>query len=305
MVSAIVERRDVNEISIPASIEEKIKERLDQVQMLPSIAQQALELVRDPDCSIKEFVRIVEQDLKLATEMLRIANSVVYSQGRPIASLNEAAVRLGLNPCKNLILTSCFASLIGSLPVQDRWVREQLGQHGLVTAVIATNVGKALKIGCQGEEFTAGLVHDIGRIILAVAIPEDFLAADAVDFQEVLPQQLKQEQQTWGTTHTEVGAWFAAQNRLPDCLVSAIRFHHFPTRAPRDHRKLTTLVAIADDMANHVQRHQTGEGYDPEFNSAIDQLAELGVDRPREKLIAASRAILETSCQDALELCGK
>ncbi len=304
MVSAITDQFDSDSIAIPSNVLTHLERRLDKVQMLPAIAQQALEVVRDPNCSIPEFVKIIEQDIKLATEMLRLSNSAIYSQGRSITSLSDAAMRLGMNQCKNLIIASSFASLIESFSLEEEWVRQLLWRHGLATAVIAGNLSKTLRIHLQGEEFTAGLIHDVGRVLLAVAMPDDFLSADPVEFQEFPLTFLKQEQQLWGTTHTEVGAWFGMRNRLPDCLISTIRFHHFPNRAPRDHRRLVSLVAVADDMANYVQRNQTDAGYEPESNPFIDQLAESVGGNIRHTYVSQCREILEKSLQDALELCG-
>ncbi|HWL08652.1 MAG TPA: HDOD domain-containing protein [Planctomicrobium sp.] len=304
MGPVLSEQIETEVIAIPSGVREQMDKRLGKVQMLPSIAQQALEIVRDPDCTIAAFVKIVEQDIKLATEMLRLANSAIYSQGRSIASLSDAAMRLGMSQCKNLILTSSFASLIEGFSLEEEWVREILWRHGLATAVIAGNVAKTLKISQQGEEFTAGLVHDVGRILLAVALPEDFLNADPVDFQETPVSFLKREQQQWGTTHTEIGAWFATHNRLPECLVSAIRYHHFPNRAPRDHRKLVALVAVADDMANYVQRHQTSNGYEPESNPFLTSLCDQVGPNARKLFESNCAEILENSSRDAMELCS-
>jgi HD-like signal output (HDOD) protein len=298
-----LDRLEIDEIVIPPTVKDCLEERLQKLQMLPEIAQQALEMIKDPDCTIRSLARLIEQDIKLATEMLRMANSAIYSQGRVVATLTEATMRMGLQQCKNLILTSSFASLIENFSLEEEWVRDLLWRHGLVTAVFCSNINRTLKAGFQGEEFTAGLIHDVGRILLATALPERFLQADAVDFREQGSQLLRNEFEILGTTHTEVGAWFARQNRLPDCLVAAIRYHHFPTRPSRDQR-LAALVAVADDVANFVQCHQSGEGYDFNQNPFIDCLEDCGVAGARRKLVDAAAEILSKSSEDALQLCG-
>lgn len=295
-------RNEDDLISIPDEIRKRLGTRLSKIQMLPAIAQQALEMLRDPDCSIRDVTKLIEQDLKLATEMLRVANSAIYSQGRPITSLADATVRLGLQQCRNLILTSSFASLIEGFTLEEEWVRDLLWRHGLVTAVVASNINRALKVGCNGEEFSAGLIHDIGRFLVAVALPEQFLEADPVNFEEHLTSQLRQEQLCWSTTHTEVGAWFTTENRLPEAIVASVRYHHFPKRAGK-FQKLVALVAVADDMANYVQRNESAAGYDPESNPFIGILEESGVKRARELFTDSAEKILEQSCNDALDLC--
>lgn len=288
-------------VAIPSALLDRICSRLQRVQMLPAIAQQALSVAKDPECSIRELARIIDQDIKLAAEMLRIANSPVYCGSRPVATLADAAMRLGISQCKNLILTSSFASLIEDFTTQETWVREALWRHGMATAVIAMNLNKSLRAGFQGEEFTAGLMHDIGRILLAVALQERFLDGDAVNFYED-EQTLLREQFIFQSTHAEVGAWFAISNHLPDCLIAAIRYHHQPASAP-SHQRLVALIAAADEIANYVQRNESGEGYAPEGNSAIDLLEQTGVQEARARFNRGAALILDNSCQDAMDLC--
>lgn len=305
MVSAVMtaaDRGNEHVVAIPSQLLDRICGRLQRVQMLPAIAQQALQLAQNPECTIREFARIVEQDIKLAAEMLRIANSPVYCGNRPVATLTEASLRLGLAHCKNLILTSSFASLIEDFSLEESRLRDVLWRHGMVTAVIASNLNKSLRIGFQGEEFTAGLMHDLGRILLAAAIPHRFRDADPLDFDED-ESLLLREQQNFQTTHAEVGAWFAVGNQLPDCLIDAIRHHHQPLRS-RTHQRLTALVAAADEMANYVQRNESEAGYDAAGNRMIDLLEQLGVAGARARFDRQATEILENSCRDAMELCG-
>jgi Predicted signal transduction protein len=296
------EAGDWRAVLIPSPLLDCLCGRLQRIQMLPSIAQQALQVAKDPDCSIRDFSRLVEQDIKLATEMLRIANSPIYSGGRPVASLSEATLRLGLAHCKNLIITSCISSLISDLSAEETWIRDVLWRHGMATGVIAVNLNRTLGVGFQGEEFTAGLMHDIGRILLAVALPQQFLRGDPVDFLES-DDLLERERTFFRTTHAEVGAWFAIGNNLPDCLIAAIRFHHAPLKAPA-YQRLTALIAAADDIANFLQRNESAEGYCPLDNPAIDLLEQCGVWGARDRFERQLDVILENALEDALELCG-
>jgi HD-like signal output (HDOD) protein len=302
MVAALAGEPVSETVAVPSALLDRISGKLQKVQMLPAIAQQALEVAKDPECSMREFARIIEQDIKLATEMLRIANSSAYCAGRPVVTLADATLRMGLQPCKNLIITSSFASLMENFTVQEEWVRDLLWRHGMVTAVVAANLNRTLRTGFQGEEFTAGLIHDMGRILLAVSLPEEFLQGDPVDFDEH-PAQLEREKSVFGASHTELGAWFALGNRLPECLVSAIRHHHAPAAAS-SHRRLATLIAAADHMANFVQRNESAEGYDPASNDAVALLEAEGVSGACARFQDQAATILERSCEDALELCG-
>ncbi|WP_437228091.1 HDOD domain-containing protein [Planctomicrobium sp. SH661] len=293
---------ELQSIAIPSLLLDRICGRFHRVQMLPAIAHQAMELMKDPDCTIRELTRIIEQDLKLAAEMLRIANSAAYCGNRPVATLTEATVRLGLTHCRNLILTASVASLIEAFATQEAWIQEVLWRHGMVTAVVAANLNRGLGTGFHGEEFTAGLMHDIGRILLAVAMPDRFLQGDSVDFYED-EQSLIREQYFFQTNHAEVGAWFSIGNNLPGCLTAAIRYHHSPSSAPT-HQRLVSLIAVADEIANYIQRNESADGYEPTSNQSIDCLEASGVHGARLRFEMRADEILENSCRDALALCG-
>ena len=250
--------------------------KVDQLQMLPSLAIKALELAKHPDCSIKQFASLIERDLTLASDMLKMANSMVYSRGIPIPSLQQAVVRLGFQQCKNLILASSANSLMMQLTMTETWIREALWRHGFLTATIASSLNRALNLGFQGEEFTAGLVHDIGRILLALLEPSRFSKADRLDCAEdgeaTQQEMLQREQALLGTDHCILGSWFLEYSGLPQSLAEVARLHHTYSRELSD-RPLVALTAVADHMANHMQLTKNPAGYEPETNSAIDFLA--------------------------------
>lgn len=249
--------------------------KIDQLQMLPSLAVQALAIANDADCSIKQFAEVINRDMTLAADMLRMANSMVYFRGVPILSLQQAVVRLGFRQCKNLILASSANSLMIQLTLKETWLREALWRHGFLTASIASLLNRALNLGFQGEEFTAGLIHDIGRILLAVLDPGEFSKADRFDFIEsgesVQREMLQREREILGTDHCALGSWFIEYSGLPTSLANVVRLHH-SCSCELAVQPLVALTVIADHMANHMQMTKNPAGYDPETNSAIDYL---------------------------------
>ncbi len=253
--------------------------KIGQLQMLPSLALKALDLVKRPDCSIRQFSALIKRDMTLAADMLKMANSMVYSRGLPIPSLTRAVSRLGLDQCKNLIIASSANSLMVQLTMTETWIREALWRHGFLTAKIASGLNQELSLGFQGEEFTSGLIHDIGRILMAVLNPDRFALSDKLDCQEggeaTQQELLQREHDLFGTTHCSLGGWFVEYSGLPQSLADVVRFHHTYSdeMADRPLVALTALTALADHMANHMQMTKSADGYDPEFNPALDYLA--------------------------------
>lgn len=91
--------------------------------MVPAVAVQALEITNDPECSINQFVSVVERETTLAADILSIANSSIYAPGKPILSLSQAVIRLGFQQCRNLILSSSVSTLMKKLPLGEEWIR--------------------------------------------------------------------------------------------------------------------------------------------------------------------------------------
>jgi HD-like signal output (HDOD) protein len=271
--------------------------KVDELQMLPALAMQALDLARDPDCSVREFTSVIERDMTLASDMLRMANSMVYSRGVPILSLQQAVVRLGFRQCKNLIMASSAASLMTELTELEENVRQALWKHGFLTASVASFLNRAMNLGFQGEEFSAALIHDIGRMLLALLDPRAFSVADPLDFQEgdhdCQQSLLTRERDLLGADHCVLGGWFVEYSGLPPSLAEVARLHH-GNAATLSKFPLVALVAAADHMANHLQCGLGPDVYDPATNTAIHCLSQSRAQRQR------MMEIVPTVMEDAL-----
>ena len=252
---------------LPENVESRIMSCLGNLAMLPATATQAMKIARAPESSIDEFSNVVQRAPKLASDVLSMANSALYSTGVPIINLRQAVQRLGFQQCQNLLLSTAFASLMNRIDLQQEWIRESLCKHAFVTALIATRVNDALNLGFRGEEFTVGLMHDFGRLLLSMAFPDEFAGFDPMTFSES-GSELENETFAVGTDHCEVGAWFAEHNGLPQILTDAIRCHHTPDMGG-DATGLAALTATADHMANYLQIHGTSEGYDVGENRGV------------------------------------
>jgi HD-like signal output (HDOD) protein len=244
----------------PAEILKSGLGSLNKLPMLPETATKAMAVANDSRSSLTDLAGVIMRDPTLATGILKLANSPLYRIGRTIDSLGQAVVRLGLRECKNLIITVGMRSLFRSVSPAHKQQCELLWRHSFLTACLCRHLNTALKLGYRGEEFSCGLSHDLGRILIAIGVPNHFDAADPMDFVEG-PDLLGQEREFLGTDHCYFGSWFANVNQLPASLVSSIQFHHTPTEAA-DHGGLVALVTAADHLANHLQRQQAVADYE-------------------------------------------
>ncbi|MCX7407853.1 MAG: HDOD domain-containing protein [Planctomycetales bacterium] len=271
MTSAVLEEVCTTTANPPEELRSRLLAKGDKLQMVPDVAMKALALAKDPRCSIAEFASVVERDVKLAADILKITNSAFYGARHPILNLRQAVVRLGFAHCRNVILAASLGSMMKRMPLSEAWLQTVLWRHAVLTGTLSVKLNQTLKLGFDGEEFTAGLIHDVGRSLIGVVAPNHLSAADPLDFEES-PEMLLRERDILRTDHCELGAWFMAHSKLPSTLVEVVKFHHNPVGATKENVKLVALTAVADDMANYLQRSDTADGYDPEQNFALDVL---------------------------------
>lgn len=222
-----------------------------EMKMLPEIAIKAIAVADDPVSDIQDLANIISQDLKLAASVLSLSNSPlfpIYATGSSISCLKMAITRLGFRQIKQMILVSSYSAMVGKLPLKETEARQKFMKHSFLTGCICTELNKLCDLGIQGEEFTAGIFHDIGRLLLLAAVPDQFLAIDKMNFNEEV-SLLDKEIAAFGTTHADVGGWFLRRNQIPDELVNVAIHHHAPAGSARFTR-LVALVAVADHMAN-------------------------------------------------------
>lgn len=278
--------------SMPPEVLKNFNAKKDEFQMMPESAAKALELVKDPSCELAIVANTIERDIKLSSSILTVANSPIYSPGRPITSVRDAIIHVGFKKCQTLIQACCAKSLMQSVAV-DRVAGDLILLHCLATAAFTTSLNKNLGLGFQGEEFTAGLLHDLGRLLLGSLFPDQFKALHRVQMQSNA-ESLSQEHEIIGTDHTVMGCYFAIANRLPDELTQAIRFHHTPEEVPDC--SLTAATAVASHMADHLEKGNNSP-YDIASNPHLSAIqSSCGLEK---------RAQLQANCDQVFDVAGQ
>lgn len=282
---------------VAARLEQNVLRLVGNMPTMPDVATRAMTLANDPNTTAIDFARLIEGDAAIATELLRIANSAIYCGGAPAVKLPQAVVRLGMFQCKNLILSISMKSLIWNMTGDERLWCEALWRHGHVTACLCSQINRSYRLLFAGEEFAAGLLHDMGRILLLLADPECFARIDAMDFRED-EGTLDRERAAIGIDHCALGGWFGAHSMLPEILVQAMKYHHEP-HLSESAAKFVTLVAAADHMANHLQRGEEAESYQSEENAALASLWAQWPQARKERLLGELPSLMTQSFQAA------
>jgi putative nucleotidyltransferase with HDIG domain len=227
--------------------------QLDRVETLPHLtdtAVRAMALASDPDATLADMAAVIRRDGVLAATTLKLANSVVYRGAKEVTDLLQAVMRLGQRGTGGVIAAAGVRNLYARLSPAVRGPCESVLRHSLFVGELATAVARFLHLRLNGEEFTAGLLHDIGRVVMCVNAPDHY-AEVCTPAYDAHPDGRRKEREAFGTDHCTVGGLFAIKNALPARIARAIQHHHDPD-GETEFRSLAGVVALSDAIANHL-----------------------------------------------------
>jgi HD-like signal output (HDOD) protein/CheY-like chemotaxis protein len=225
---------------------------------LPSLSATYTDLtraLRDPNTSTRQVAEIVERDIAMSAKILQLANSAFFGLARKVTSLSSAVSYLGMETIKNLALTSeVFRVFVPDSRVPQS-VCDSIQQHAIRTAAIAAAL--PVERGTRDITAVAVLLHDIGSLFLASAMPGEYCAV----LSEVSNRGCKSfeaEEELLGTSHAEIGAYLLGLWGIPSLAVEAIAHHHRPTRIPHTAFDSTVTIYVADLLADELENHPEG-----------------------------------------------
>ncbi|MBI5591378.1 MAG: HDOD domain-containing protein [Deltaproteobacteria bacterium] len=234
-------------------------DRIRELPTLPVIVLKVNQMLQNLETTADQLSRVIETDQAMAVKILKLVNSSFYGFQSKISSINSAVIILGFNTIQHAVVSlSVMKSFslkknLKRLNIQDFW------HHSLAVAVIskylADHADKTLSSDC----FTAGLLHDIGKLILAEYFPEEFekiwlrTVESGISFVDA-------EKMENDVNHAEIGAYLAEKWLLPQPLVDAIRHHH---SAFSNNHLTSAIIGIADLLVNTCQPSPEGRFEQP------------------------------------------
>lgn len=251
----------------------KLVSSLDSVPSLPSLYAAIMEELNSEGASIQRVGDIISRDPGMTAKVLQLINSAYFGLRRHIANPTQAVNYLGLEIVKALVITVPIFSELNSARVPGLSL-DRVWSHSMSVSVLARKI--ANDIGTEASifeaAFTAGLLHDIGKLILAVNLPDEYRDALLRSSRENIPVW-QAEEAVFGTTHAHVGAYLLGLWGLPIEIVEAVAFHHQPTPYRQNTFSPLSAVRYADYLHGEVEPKNDGE-IDDSINA--EMLAQLG-----------------------------
>ncbi len=217
---------------------------------IPGLLHKILSVAQREGASANDLLKLIAHDQALAEKVVRVANSAFFGHSGDVKDLRQAFIFLGMDKIKSIALGMTVMDIF---PVRSSFNVKNLWRHGYEVAILAEALSGIICATCPQECFLAGLLHDIGRIILYQIDPKKFIEISAAD------SVLIAEEEAFGCTHGEAGAWFAEENGLPSEIISVIRYHHGPSQA-KEYRDATSIVSLAEALSRRFNPQAENDG---------------------------------------------
>ncbi|HVU32218.1 MAG TPA: HDOD domain-containing protein [Opitutaceae bacterium] len=248
-----------------------LSEVVDRARSLPAapwLLPKLMTLLADPDAAADQVEELIRMDSGLASGTLRLANSAYFNGAAPCESLTEAIVRLGFREVYRLATTTIAGGWLNKQVDGYGWEPGDLYRHSLTVAVAADLLAKQTQLVNAETAYTAGLLHDVGKLALAYACGGQFDRIRRVQYERENPWR-EAEHEVLGFDHTDVAGELLVTWKFPPSLVQVVRFYPQPRRADDEHRPLVTHVHAAKHIALCLGTGVGEEG----FQSEIDEHA--------------------------------
>lgn len=242
---------------------------------MPEVLIKLNEVIANPETSAEDVAKVVSADPAVSTNILRIVNSAYYGLQVRVASVSLAISVMGFNMTKKVALKAAvFSSFTTRREKIQHFDPSSFWKHAVYAGVAARALAMQSKVFADmhpEDAYVAGLLHDIGKIILMEKSAPKYLAMLRKSVQSGR-SEAEGELEDFGYTHADVGSVLAIKWSLPEDLAIAIRYHHAPARDPF-HRSLSSLIHLADQLAWRAQMPSTvGTPTPPLDHDVYDQI---------------------------------
>lgn len=221
-----------------------IVNRTTELTPLKSVATRAIAMAEDERSAAMDLAAVISSDQALTAKLLRLSNSAYYGYSRRIGNVREAVILLGMRTIRSIAISSGIIDAFSIVQPNPDFDQDLFWAHSVCVGVVAETIARETRVARPEDAFTAGVLHDVGKLAMMLAEPLAF--SDVVD--RVSRQGMRYrdaEMSVFNVSHELVGAKLAERWKFPDALVESIRKHH-PEKAKAAIEDLADVVAVAN-----------------------------------------------------------
>jgi HD-like signal output (HDOD) protein len=214
-------------------LKERAIRTLGELPPFSPILNKLLASLAQDDVSFIKLGDLIEKDPVVAGNLLHLVNSAVYARRGSINSVRHALSLLGINKLRNVVLGMSITRMWNQVRTPSSWSMARFNMHSAAAGILSDLLAQRLTLQYAEGAFVAGLLHDVGRLLIALGLPEEYGRILQMHEAEGKPL-LECEMQVLGFTHPELSAEALAFWNLPQPIQIAVRHHHSPELDPSD-----------------------------------------------------------------------
>ena len=241
-------------------IEKSVIDRISTLKDLPSLPHilvKLMEACHDEKGSLEDIADILTNDPSLCSKVLRMVNSAFYGLGNRIDGIDQAVAYLGTSAVKNIAICSAVYQAFNARKGFSAFNLKEFWWHSLKCALLSRMFAKEVGYGSTDEAFVAGLLHDIGKLVLWVNFSEKY--TELIKKYENRPEMLVSGEGRLGATHSQIGAWLLDRWKFQSFVVDSTLYHHEPLERIALALPLTQIVYTANKLSGETADSR-GEG---------------------------------------------
>ena len=248
-----------------------IRSKNTQLPTLPVVVDKILSLAKSDRSSSQDVASIVEKDQAISSKLLRLANSAYYGFMKEVDSISRAITIVGLNEVIGLTIGMNVFSAFGKKDTHGIFDLKSLWLHSIACATVARDIAKKKQTGNIDKIFLIALLHDMGKVIFAKYLPDEYrgLYEDAINNRTPL---YRKEKESMGIDHAELSGLLMKRWGFPNDLLQACRYHHNSGQCPPSTQLFATIVELADYMCQKAKMGHGGNGFVPDLTKMKQRL---------------------------------
>ncbi|MBM9616047.1 HDOD domain-containing protein [Desulfobulbus rhabdoformis] len=218
---------------------------------MPQVLVRLLDKCQAPDVDIQEVAQIVNKDAALSAKVLQLVNSAFIGPRKSINTIEQAVVYLGIDSIRNLVISVSVQQVFRRVQTNGLLNMDRFWHHSFSNALLAQKLALVHAKTDPSEAYLAGLLHDIGKLLLWMAFPGSYAPLLLKGIRCTNARLAFLEEEKLQINHCQAGAWLCEEWQLPPLIGDAIRYHHHSVAEVRQALPLTKIICFADLLSHN------------------------------------------------------